>query len=134
MSERSVKCPVCPFSFCSLIDAGDFRAYVCRSCGWTQPTTDTRPGNRPADVCGLCDRPIVMTITRGDPPYQATVPNYGSTGAHRYIGPGMVHGGGRENIPIHSFCGQLDHIYDDDSYLHNENWASAFNYFREQVG
>lgn len=88
MSERSVKCPVCPFSFARLVDAGDYRAYVCPACEWSRATDDRRPGNRPADVCGLCDGPIDLT----------------STDYHLYLGPGWVHGGGREHLPIHHTC------------------------------
>lgn len=88
MSERSVRCPVCVFSFCRLVDAGDFHAYVCPDCGWQRATADRRPGNRPADVCGLCDRPIDLT----------------TSDHHLYLGPGWVHGGGREHLPIHRTC------------------------------
>jgi hypothetical protein len=96
MSERSMRCPDCPFSFARLVDAGDFHAYVCPDCGWTKPTTDRRPGNRPADVCALCDTPIAL---RGP-----------SADHHLYIGPGWVHGGGREYAPIHRTCGRIDHL------------------------
>ncbi len=88
MSERSVRCPECIFSFARLVDAGGYRAYHCPTCDWCRPTTDTRPGNRPADVCGLCDRPIDLT----------------DHDHHLYLGPGWVHGGGRENLPIHRSC------------------------------
>ena len=94
MSERSVRCPECPYSFARLVDAGDFHAYACPTCAWTKPTTDRRPGNRPADVCALCDTAIDLTIQGG------------WESLHLYVGPGMVHGGGRENIPIHLGCGQ----------------------------
>lgn len=89
MSERSVQCPDCRFSFARLVDAGRFRAYVCSDCGWTRATTDARPGNRPADVCALCDTPIDLTHP---------------TDHHLYIGPGWIHGGGRESIPVHITC------------------------------
>jgi hypothetical protein len=88
MSERSVKCPACPFSFARLVDAGDHHAYHCPTCEWQKPTTDRRPGNRPADVCALCDTPIDLT----------------QRDYHLYLGPGWVHGGGRENIPVHLSC------------------------------
>lgn len=32
MAERSVKCPVCPFQFASLVDAGNYHAYLCPGC------------------------------------------------------------------------------------------------------
>lgn len=89
MSERSVKCPRCTFSFASLVDAGGFRAYQCPTCEWTELTSDRRPGNRPADVCALCDGPIDLA---------ATIDH------HLYLGPGWVHGGGREYIPVHHSC------------------------------
>lgn len=95
MSERSVRCPLCRFSFARLVDAGDFHAYVCPDCGWTQHTHDRRPGNRPADVCALCDSPIDLT----------------TSDHHLYLGPGWVHGGGREYAPIHMTCSQAADRY-----------------------
>jgi hypothetical protein len=90
MSERSVKCPVCPFQFARLVDAGGYHAYHCPGCDWSKPTSDTRPGNRPADVCGLCDTAISPLAYPSD--------------HHLYVGPGMVFGGGREHIPVHGSC------------------------------
>lgn len=90
MSERSVQCPRCPFQFAKLVDAGGYRAYHCPACEWTQATTDERPGNRPADVCGLCDTPIHPLAYPSD--------------HHLYVGSGVVHGGGREYIPVHGSC------------------------------
>lgn len=92
MSERSVRCPECPFSFARLVDAGDFHAYRCPTCKWELPTTDIRLGNRPADVCGLCDTPIDLTAT-----------DY-----HLYLGPVWAHGGGRESMPVHWSCAAYD--------------------------
>lgn len=105
MSERSVRCPECPFSFCRLTDAGDFRAYVCPRCGWQLGTTDNRPGNRPADVCALCDRAIDLT----------------TTDHHLYLGPGWVHGGGRESIPTHMTCLNAAHAALRTGTLHNDD-------------
>jgi len=82
------RCPRCVFSFARLVDAGDFHAYVCPDCEWQRPTSDRRPGNRPADVCALCDRPIDLT----------------ERDHHLYLGSGWVHGGGREHIPVHMTC------------------------------
>ena len=96
MSERSVRCPVCPFSFARLVDSGDYHAYACPTCGWTRATTDRRPGNRPADVCALCDTPIDLT----------------SHDHHLYLGTGWVHGGGREHAPIHMTCSQAMDRYE----------------------
>lgn len=92
MSERSVRCPVCTFAFARLVDAGDHHAYHCTDCDWQQPTTDRRPGNRPADVCALCDTPI------------DNLSIYGGSDHHLFVGPGVVHGGGREYIPVHGSC------------------------------
>jgi hypothetical protein len=88
VSERSVRCPLCRFSFARLIDAGDYHAYRCFDCGWARLTDNRRPGNRPPDVCGLCDSAI--DLTTGD--------------HHLYLGPGWVHGGGRDYIPVHYTC------------------------------
>lgn len=96
MGERSVRCPVCPCSFARLVDAGDHHAYACPTCEWSKPTTDRRPGNRPADVCALCDRPIDLT----------------TTDHHIYLGPEWVHGGGRENAPIHRTCADAMSAYE----------------------
>lgn len=96
MSERSIRCPECPFSFARLVDAGGYRAYHCPTCAWSAPTTNRRPGNRPADVCGLCDTPIDLT----------------TTDHHIYLGPGWVHGGGRENLPIHMSCADAIWAYE----------------------
>jgi len=90
MAERSVKCPTCPFQFASLVDAGNYHAYLCPDCGWERPTTDRRSANRPADVCSLCDTPISLRGTAAD--------------HHLYVGSGWVHGGGREYIPVHISC------------------------------
>jgi hypothetical protein len=49
-------------------------------------------GNRPKDVCALCDRAI-------DPSLPG---EYGRM--HYYVGPGWVHGGGREYIATHYGC------------------------------
>lgn len=91
MSERTVKCPNCP-QFGDLIDAGDFHAYVCPACGWSRPTTDRRPGNRPADVCALCD--TAMDLARE--PYDL----------HNYIGFGWISGAGgpSDSIAVHVSC------------------------------
>jgi hypothetical protein len=48
-------------------------------------------GNRPDDVCALCDRAI-------DPN------GVGFFSLHRYVGRGWVHGGGREYIAVHYGC------------------------------
>ena len=96
MSERSVRCPVCPFSFARLVDAADFHAYACPTCDWLKKTADRRPGNRPADVCGLCDRPIDLA----------------TSDHHLYLGPGWVHGGGREQMPIHRTCSDAARAYE----------------------
>ena len=112
MSERSVKCPTCPFEFAKLVDAGDFRAYRCPRCEWQRTTTDTRSTNRPADVCALCDAPIEDLTVGAD--------------HHLYLGSGWVHGGGREYIPVHGSCGRMGHwpegcpAYDRDSALIRE--------------
>jgi hypothetical protein len=90
MTERSVKCPVCRFQFARLVDAGGYRAYHCPGCEWSQPTNDRRPGNRPADVCALCDTVISPLTYPSD--------------HHLYVGTGVVHGGGREHIPVHGSC------------------------------
>lgn len=55
-------------------------------------------GNRPNDVCGLCDRPI----TGG-----------GFASLHLYLGPGWVHGGGRESCPVHHGCAWLGSLGED---------------------
>ncbi len=94
MSERSVKCPECAFQFARLVDAGGYHAYHCPGCDWVKPTSDTRPGNRPADVCALCDTAIQLGYP-GD--------------HHLYVGSGWVHGGGRDHIPVHSSCLQIGH-------------------------
>jgi len=96
MSERSVRCPRCTYSFARLVDAGDFHAYSCPTCDWKLVTSDRRPGNRPADACALCDRPIDLT----------------DSDHHLYLGPGWVHGGGREMIPIHVTCVQAMRAYE----------------------
>lgn len=88
--DRSVKCPVCPYQFARLVDAGGYQAYQCPACTWVQSTNDHRPGNRPADVCALCDTAIDPLSSPGD--------------HHLYVGPGVVHGGGREYIPVHGSC------------------------------
>lgn len=49
-------------------------------------------GNRPPDVCALCDRAIDL------------INGTGWLSRHRYLGPGWVHGGGREEIPVHHGC------------------------------
>ena len=119
MTERSVRCPVCPYSFARLVDAGNFHAYQCPTCGWTRPTEDQRPGNRPADVCAYCDRPINLTIG-------------GHSGLHLYVGSGRVHGGGRDHIPVHSGCltfEQLDYLL-----RVNPDWHAALACFRQNVG
>jgi len=54
--------------------------------------------NRWPDVCALCDRPIDMTA------------GHGWRGLHLYVGPGFVHGVGRENIPVHYGCIYLAHL------------------------
>lgn len=100
MSERSVKCPDCTFSFAHLVDAGDYRAYVCMACGWSKPTSDTRPGNRPADVCALCDHAIDLT---GD-----------VVDLHKYFGEDWVWGAGSRcaHIPIHRTCAEAIRAYE----------------------
>jgi hypothetical protein len=95
VSEKSVQCPVCPFQFARLVDAGGYSAYHCTACDWSKATSDTRPGNRPADMCALCDTPISPLSYPGD--------------HHLYVGPGMVHGGGREHIPVHGSCLSITH-------------------------
>lgn len=55
-------------------------------------------GNRWPDVCALCDRAIDLSI-RG-----------GWRSLHRYLGPGWVHGGGRELIPVHHGCVYIAHL------------------------
>lgn len=55
-------------------------------------------GNRPADVCALCDRPIEGV---GQGPHGFAAPG---SDHHRYVGPGWVHGGGRECIATHWSC------------------------------
>lgn len=54
-------------------------------------------GNRWPDVCALCDRAI-------------DDPQHGWRGLHLYIGPGYVHGGGREHIPVHYGCIYIAHL------------------------
>ena len=88
MSARSARCPECLFSFARLVDAGDHHAYHCPTCDWQRATDNRRPGNRPADVCALCDTAIDLT----------------TSDHHLYLGPGWVHGGGREHIPVHYLC------------------------------
>jgi len=78
------------------VDAGDRHAYQCPTCEWGKPTTDRRPGNRPADVCALCDQAIDLT----------------TSDHHLYLGSGWVHGGGRENIPIHASCSEAMRAYE----------------------
>ena len=90
MTERSVQCPICRFEFARLVDAGGYRAYQCTACTWSKATNDTRPGNRPADVCALCDT-VISPLSLG-------------SDHHLYVGPGMVFGGGREHIPVHGSC------------------------------
>jgi hypothetical protein len=58
-------------------------------------------GNRPNDVCALCDRAIENAYGGG----------YASL--HLYLGPGWVHGGGRECIAIHHGCGELSELPED---------------------
>lgn len=117
MSERSVRCPVCPFSFARLVDAGGFRAYACPTCDWERKTGDTRSGNRPADVCALCDRAIDLT----------------SHDHHLYVGPGWVHGGGRENIPIHMTCASAAAAFLRTGTLHNDECSCPVAW-RESTG
>jgi hypothetical protein len=52
--------------------------------------------NRPDDVCALCDRPI----DRKRSPV-------GYASLHRYLGPGWIHGGGRNYIAVHHGCAWL---------------------------
>ena len=122
MTERSVRCWRCAFSFARLIDAGNHHAYHCPTCNWQKPTTDRRPGNRPADVCALCDRPIDLKIT-------------GHVGGHLYVGSGWVHGGGREHIPCHDRCltfERLDYLLEETHAT--EHWHKVLEYFRSNVG
>ena len=69
-------------------------------------------GNRSPDVCSLCDRPIAGT------------PDHGFGGMHSYVGPGWVHGGGRERIPAHIAC--LDAGDSRDTWLRR----TAIDYIR----
>lgn len=48
-------------------------------------------GNRPNDVCALCDRAIDLTL-------------FGHGALHRYVGRDWVHGGGKEHIATHMAC------------------------------
>ena len=57
-------------------------------------------GNRPNDVCALCDTPI-------------TESGYGYAGLHLYLGPGWVHGGGCESIAVHAGCAWLGDLDED---------------------
>jgi len=57
-------------------------------------------GNRPIDMCALCDRPIDLRIR-------------GHAGLHLYLGAGWVHGGGRESIPIHHGCAWLGELTEE---------------------
>lgn len=115
-----MKCPVCPFSFARLVDAGNFHAYVCAECGWTRKTTDRRPGNRPADVCALCDQAVDAADRK--------IANY-----HLYVGPGWVHGGGRETIPIHRLCADAIRAFLRTGTMNNDDcscppaWVRTFD-------
>ncbi len=55
--------------------------------------------NRPQDVCALCDHAITADQM-----------------LHLYLGPGWVHGGGRECIPVHWHCAVLDQGDGDHGY------------------
>lgn len=82
-------------------------------------------GNRPIDVCALCDRPI----TKAD---------HGYGGLHVYIGPGMCHGGARENLPVHVVCiGMGDGKYDDerDGYAYEDSLMQEMHvaYYRNNL-
>lgn len=82
-------------------------------------------GNRPIDVCALCDRPIEKS-------------DYSYGGLHLYVGPGMCHGGARENIPIHSVCGHLgqdrfDDQRDEWSYLDSPAYKAHVAYYRNNL-
>ena len=112
-----MKCPHCTFSFARLVDAGGYHAYACPTCDWRQPSTDTRPGNRPADVCALCDRPIDLT----------------TSDHHLYLGPGWVHGGGREHAPIHVTCSQAMRAYERTGTLWTDD-CSCPEAWREVTG
>jgi hypothetical protein len=67
-------------------------------------------GNRPNDVCALCDRVI-------------DDPNPGFIGLHKYLGPGWVHGGGREYIAVHWGCAVLP-SYDETTPLYRSILAA----------
>jgi hypothetical protein len=58
-------------------------------------------GNRWPDVCALCDRPIDLSKS-------------GWLSLHLYVGRGVVHGGGRERIPVHHGCIYLKHLNGDE--------------------
>jgi len=110
VSERSVQCPRCLFSFARLVDAGDFHAYRCPTCDWTRETTDRRPGNRPADVCALCDTAIDLT----------------GSNHHLYVGPGWIYGGGREYIPIHRLCADTIRAFLRTGTMHNDGCSCSY--------
>jgi hypothetical protein len=71
-------------------------------------------GNRPLDVCALCDRAI-----------KADVPG-GYASLHLYLGKGWVHGGGREEIAIHVGCGMLGDLSEDAPHIGNIISAVGF--------
>lgn len=82
-------------------------------------------GNRPIDVCALCDRPIEE-------------PNYTFGGLHVYVGPGIAHGGARENIPCHVVClglgeGQYDDERDGYSYIGSRLHEMHVAYYRNNL-
>lgn len=83
-------------------------------------------GNRPIDVCALCDRPIT---TKGS----------GFGGLHLYVGPGMCHGGAREYIPCHNVCLTLgDDRYDellrnDRDFKSSPLYALAVAYYQKNL-
>lgn len=83
----------------------------------------TMRGNRPPDVCALCDRPIDLTAI-------------GNTSLHLYVGAGMVHGGGRELIPVHYGCLVFDD-WEDRMQLIPVGWSGwkpQLERFRSDVG
>ena len=75
-------------------------------------------GNRPRDVCALCDRPIDLTSP-------------GHSGLHLYVGSGMVHGGGRDNIPCHFGCLVFGRRLESGAA---EHWQRSLQRFRSDVG
>lgn len=80
----------------------------------SEARTGAACGRRPADVCALCDRPIDLTVRAG------------FAALHLYVGPGWVHGGGREEIPVHWACVALPD-YPEGCPMHTSlsAWLSA---------